>query len=44
MPIFDLKAVNVNSYTQPNNNTNVDKVANAKVAVGKGWEVVRNMN
>lgn len=38
----------MNSHTQQqqsNNSTSTgDKVGHAKVAVGKGWEVVRNMN
>jgi hypothetical protein len=34
----------MNSKPQPNNNTSTEKVDQAKVAVGKGWEAVRNMN
>ena len=33
----------MNSKPQPNNTTG-EKVEQAKVAVGKGWEAVRNMN
>ena len=49
LPIFDLKKLNANSNTQPNDNntpssTVVEKAGQAKVAVGRGWEAVRNMN
>jgi hypothetical protein len=43
-----LTAVAMNSKPQPNNSTTTtttgEKVGQAKVAVGKGWEAVRNMN
>jgi hypothetical protein len=34
----------MDSKPQPNSNTSAEKVQQTKVAVGKGWEAVRNMN
>lgn len=52
MPIVDLNKLTANSNPQPtiiinNNSTSaaiVEKAGQTKVAVGRGWQAVRNMN